>query len=631
MNNIHIIEYLDFYISTNKPQFAVMLTGKWGSGKTYFIKQLVEVWESKKTKTAKDEIILKPVYISLYGASSPADINQRIKEILNPLLYSKGMKITKNIISGLIKTAAHINIDINSDGTPDGKVSFDISSLGLLKDDNSKVKGNKILIFDDLERCKIDTVDLFGYFNEFVEHSHCKVILLCDESKLNLGKKKLDLSYKDFKEKLIGQTFAITANVDDAINSFLKIVTNPSRESELLKQSTRIIKDVFVASRVENLRILKQAILDFERFTTYFIPQIKGHEAYSDFLKSLFAHFLLVYLEYKSGNIKVEDFDAFTLKDDEDKQIIKNTYYPTLKKNEIYYQSPISYGHIVDFIKTGTIDKDVLNGLLCNNNFFRDTQEQDWEKLWRWEDLEQDDFDRLYKSVSSDFDNRQFTVIEVLAHVVAIFYSLIDNKIIKRDKRLIYESYKNQFDNIIKNRDSYMIFISDFYWSREYRGSKSKSFLTLRDYSNKKIEQHNSLVGASYLSDFFESMDNTAVYGMDEYLRKPTPDRNRTYKDTPIFASVNGKKMGKCIASLNNHATREFFQFIEVRYSPEKVYTNGHLEIYHARDKQCLLDMSKFLKGKMNAFSEIKKYNYKSYIKLLTEIILKLDNLDSKK
>jgi hypothetical protein len=43
---------------------------------------------------------------------------------------------------------------------------------------------HKIIIFDDLERCKLKISELFGYINEFVEHYGCKVILLSEEIKI---------------------------------------------------------------------------------------------------------------------------------------------------------------------------------------------------------------------------------------------------------------------------------------------------------------------------------------------------------------------------------------------------------------------------------------------------------------
>ena len=39
MQNKHIKEFLNYYIGLPNPQYAVLLKGKWGSGKTHFINE----------------------------------------------------------------------------------------------------------------------------------------------------------------------------------------------------------------------------------------------------------------------------------------------------------------------------------------------------------------------------------------------------------------------------------------------------------------------------------------------------------------------------------------------------------------------------------------------------------------
>jgi len=40
--NLYIENYLNNYLKIKKPEFAVLLSGKWGSGKTYFIENYIE-------------------------------------------------------------------------------------------------------------------------------------------------------------------------------------------------------------------------------------------------------------------------------------------------------------------------------------------------------------------------------------------------------------------------------------------------------------------------------------------------------------------------------------------------------------------------------------------------------------
>lgn len=164
MRNLIVTDYLNYYRSLTNPQYAVLLKGPWGCGKTFFIKQLVETWTESETKKSHKNTI-QPIYVSLNGICKIETINEKIKEKINPFLYSKGAKIAKELVFGAIKTATKINLDIDGDKKEESSISFDLNPINLLTNNKAKIKGNKILIFDDLERCKIPTDEIFGYIN----------------------------------------------------------------------------------------------------------------------------------------------------------------------------------------------------------------------------------------------------------------------------------------------------------------------------------------------------------------------------------------------------------------------------------------------------------------------------------
>jgi len=67
MSNKHIFDYLDYYVDVlNPPQYAVMLTGPWGIGKSYEIKQYAKTLAARGKKVS---------YVSLYGIKSTEDIS----------------------------------------------------------------------------------------------------------------------------------------------------------------------------------------------------------------------------------------------------------------------------------------------------------------------------------------------------------------------------------------------------------------------------------------------------------------------------------------------------------------------------------------------------------------------------
>ena len=81
--NAHIHQYLTSYLKRENPQYAVMLNGAWGCGKTFFIRKWKESIKSKD---------IKPIYVSLFGLQTIKEINELINKELHPILTSKATK-----------------------------------------------------------------------------------------------------------------------------------------------------------------------------------------------------------------------------------------------------------------------------------------------------------------------------------------------------------------------------------------------------------------------------------------------------------------------------------------------------------------------------------------------------------
>lgn len=647
--NKNLEDYLKFYMGLSNPQFAVLINGKWGSGKTFFIKSKVDKWNSelkssnsssivKKAKfwskgnqtEIEEEILLKPLYISLYGVSSTAQISDKIKEVLNPLFYSKGAKLIKNILLGAVKTATHINLDTDGDGKSDGKVSFNINSIGLLKGGDERIKGQKLIIFDDLERCKLKISELFGYINEFVEHYSCKVILLSEESKILEKCDEEKEAYKEFKEKLIGQTFTIQADIERAINAFINKLS-PSKEKDFLDESKELIKSVFESSKIENLRILRQAILDFGRFVEQLDLSITEHDNYNSFLKNLLGHFILVYLEFKSGNDSISNLSDYSFTDDQkgNEQKIKSKYDEILDKHGVYHRmSVINYRLITEYINNGYSNVLKLNSSLKENGFFRDSEEKDWEKLWGWEDLDDIEFDTIYQSVLNNLINDEIQNPYVLMHVVSILVSLKKKKIIEEFNLDIEETFKEKFDSILeKNKETAFARFNEHSWGKGYREKGSEEFKRMLEYANDKIVIHNSQNKDDYLKQIFEKLNDGNISQLQEKLDAPLPDRSTSYSYAPILTYVDGNKLAECLLALKSKNLDLFFSFLERRFYPERIYSNGYLEPFHAQDKDCIIEVKSRFEKEVNNFPKIKKYSVSNKIKFLSELIDKLEKL----
>ena len=62
--NMNIESYLDTYMVNPDLRYAVMLKGKWGCGKTYFITNWLKKYKEKEKANL---VVLEPIYVSLYG------------------------------------------------------------------------------------------------------------------------------------------------------------------------------------------------------------------------------------------------------------------------------------------------------------------------------------------------------------------------------------------------------------------------------------------------------------------------------------------------------------------------------------------------------------------------------------
>lgn len=295
--NEHIESFLNHYIDLAiAPEYAVLLTGEWGSGKTFFIKNFLE---SKKDDK-------KIINISLFGLTKLEEINEQIFQQLHPVLSHKYMSIAGKLLKGAVKLGT--SIDLNGDGK--GDVSININQLDLYSPDDKSKKNEYIFVFDDLERTKIHISEVLGYINTLVEKDGIKVLILADETKID-GTKIDEEKYKNFKEKVIGKTFQIAQDFDSAFYSFVNLVFDAK---EVLETNKETIQDVYIVGNYHNLRHIRQSILDFDWFYKNIDTKYREH---TELMQNLIKVFFAFSIELKQGNMdanRLEKKAIFTIK-----------------------------------------------------------------------------------------------------------------------------------------------------------------------------------------------------------------------------------------------------------------------------------------------------------------------------
>lgn len=148
--NQHIQEYFTYYCDLQySPGYAVLIKGKWGSGKTWFITESINKLETKGKKF---------LHVSVYGISTFDEIETEFFKQLHPLLSSKSFSLTSKIAQGLLKST--LKIDLTNDGKPDLNINSNIPKIDL--PEYLTNTDGYILIFDDLERCSIPINNLLS-------------------------------------------------------------------------------------------------------------------------------------------------------------------------------------------------------------------------------------------------------------------------------------------------------------------------------------------------------------------------------------------------------------------------------------------------------------------------------------
>ena len=290
-----LVESILDYVRADYTDYAIMINGEWGSGKTYFwnnqIKNKIDSlrFNGKKYQT---------VYMSLYGISNLEDISKKIFIETTQLSDKNVKRYMYNNDATTIPEYAKTGLDMaHFFGANQSGDKIDYAKFFSTDD--------KVLCFDDLERANVDVIDILGYINNFVEHDHIKTIIICNEKELANKLKSSNLEMKTFiatylldkkgtllkadkpmvekigdeieyvfdkandyeriKEKLIGETFDYVPQFDYIINGLLMRYDNDIELVNFLRENTELITSTFIKSGTRNLRILKHALNDFKK------------------------------------------------------------------------------------------------------------------------------------------------------------------------------------------------------------------------------------------------------------------------------------------------------------------------------------------------------------------------------
>lgn len=443
MKNKFTQEYINYYLGLKKePQYAIILKGSWGAGKTWFIDRVLKEYNDVHAG-------FKFLKVSLYGINSVEQIEDEFFRQLHPVLSNKAFIFGANVIKNTLK--ASLKIDINGDGKSDLDINTSVPTINL--SDLSREPEGFVLVFDDIERTGIELPLLFGYINHFVEVNGYKAILIANEDEIlnrelsgNVNEGKSNADYLRKKEKLVGRTFEIESDLHSACGSFLSELSSLS-VAKIFKDDMSSIESLYQVANYNNLRHLRQFFLDVERITNLLGAKYIQDDEFMRF----FCHQLLIFsIEYRGGNLRNEEFNsigkvnyALVLGD---KSAV--TKYDTIVKK---YSFPALSEKLLDgevwkeLICDGKIT-DNLRAQLNVTRFFRSNDAQAWEYLWNFRELSETELNKQYSIARDNLLSGKISFLGELLMIVSILLELANEGLTSDSVHVIIDEAKHQID-----------------------------------------------------------------------------------------------------------------------------------------------------------------------------------------
>ncbi|WP_193216022.1 P-loop NTPase fold protein [Aliarcobacter butzleri] len=555
MQNKHISQFLNYYIELPNPQYAVLLKGKWGSGKTHFINEYKNELNKNKQKY---------IYVSLYGITSYDEIETKFLEAIHPTLYNKKTIFAGKIAKQLLK--ATLKIDLDGDKKDDDSMSLKIPDF---KPEDLLNTRDYILIFDDLERCSINIINLLGYINFFVEHQSYKVILIANEKELKKTKK-----YKTIKEKLIGKTFEFKTNSSLAYDSFLIELKNENRVKEnILEKEKENILELFEKSQSNNLRALRQTLLDFERF---YDEVLVNHQSKEELIKDILYWFFLFSFEIRQGNSEILELDEFRV----EYNFLRFGEKKEKTKYEIYldkYNFSNNFNEIISFdlwkkiLLNSNIQKEEIERELKKSKYYFDESTSSWQKLIYFNTIKDSEFEELLKDLYNSFSQNEYKDYNQFKYIASMLLDFQEEDLFDIEKDELFELVKTNFTILF---DEKIFNFEDIYFI-ENEFSALDANLRYRDKESfKKLQK--------YIDDFLEEKKKLKLKNDSKLIIECIKEKNKSqlldllegndiriinYKNIPILSEINVDNLFDAFVKTDGLIMHYFGGIIKNRYN----------------------------------------------------------------
>lgn len=611
MNTEHIEKIFTDYIKTDKTQYAILLNGGWGCGKTYF-------WKYTLDNIAQQNGY-KTIYISLNGISKIDVLDHQLFIKLLPIISNQENKTIKNTTTLLENLLNKLSGHFLKASLSDIFKGVSIDTFNFSK---------YIICFDDLERCQIPIKEVLGFVNNFVEHKYLKTIILANEPEVD--KKE---GYERIKEKVIGRNIKFELNIRTTLpHLFEKYETNDTDFFNFLDVQQNVLADILVEYRQDNLRIIGFYLDTLEKI----YPTLKNVD--ETYVQEIILFSALIAIEFKMGCLTTADYKDFKGIED-----INGYYYSlnlsrTMSKSEkeepektksyaeIFYEKYLSnrvktyffYPSIYSYILSGYFNQTELESEIKKRYpEVIPIEVQDFRKLlhYKFRELPNEDFKKLTRDVLQYAKEGKYWIYDYV-QIANFFYFFSSNKLVNESKEdidiilmeglEIAKAKKQINDRIIEN----LLHFGD-----------DNPDVTKMKKTVKAI--HDDIKKEEYVADSNELIDCLA--NKDEIALTLIFEKHKFSKE--LFQYTNEKLLLDTIFKISN---RQLFNFTELL---RQRYDIGNIGEFLFGDSDCLGKIKNGITEYLNENEKIeqpRKFLFTSLEATLLQIIQHINNTRKK-
>ncbi len=644
MNNIELLKNIEYYIKSKECSYAIMLDGEWGTGKTYFYKSNIE-----KLIREND---LKPIYISLFGIENIDNLKENIFD-----------EIVKNIKPNRAKSNSQYSVNVaeNENATKTKVILFlekiysiifkdtrlirSISKEYLRNFKNINITGNYInymvdvilndsyfMVVDDFERTKIDTIELLGFLNNYIEHSKIKILIISNQNEIRSYKKYENIElkylvvqnqkrlscidnkkqnnynandlnndvdetfdynnlYKQINEKVVGKVFEYKPDLKSVIEELIK--NYDSEYIDLLdkENATNFVLEVFKDEEHYNIRTFKLILDYYDKYVKNIFEN--NTELNKQYVLAVFRCIVKCGVLYKKyGDILLNDKGELLIKKG------KNLTYSLRKSTD--YETKIFYS-VVEFIKTNNFNnRRVINEYKAHLKII--DNKKDYSDFWEiqklfeyWESKNDYELKELIinidKIIINKLENEEFSIYSaliVLRYLYDFKYRVgMDINYLENLEETIAKQINSSKEERMEINDSFsFILFNNCCDEFENKRNEISSLIEKRNIEIKKISIMDKYSHENYGESFLGDVE-TILY-------------SRYLSDSKVINIIDLKRFNRFILMGDNDNLVKFKQGVykmHITYGlmHNSDFYDGVIELFKEVHEQCEEKVKKYL------------------------------------